>query len=262
MAEAKATLGFSHGGQVARLDLAAPKANILDEGMAGALCAHLESIADRKDLKAVVLGSQGPHFCFGASIEEHLPGAIGEALRRLREVLRRLLEAPAPTIAAVRGQCLGGGLELVLACDLILAEQGAQLGCPEIKLGVFPPAAAAFLPPRVGAGPAARCVLTGESVGVDEALAMGLVSHRAEEGGLEAALEALLEESFVPRSAAALRHGCAAARRPALRALWEELPYMEELYLEELMAGPDPEEGIRAFMEKRKPVWEADRIES
>lgn len=261
MASDRATLSFTHDNRVARLDLASPKANILDEGMVTALSAHLDSIAERRDLKAVVLGAQGPHFCFGASIEEHLPDAIEGALLRLRTLLTKLLEAPAPTIAAVRGQCLGGGLEVVLACDLILAEETAQLGCPEIKLGVFPPAAAALLPPRVGAGPASSCVLTGESTCGADAAKIGLVSHLVADGELDEGLEKFLRESFLPRSAAALRFASVASRRPLNRAVREDLPAMETLYLKELMAGPDPEEGIRSFLEKRPPQWEADRIE-
>ncbi len=259
MSESKAELHFSHDGSVARLELASPKANILDEGMVTSLGGHLDAIAGRRDLKAVVFVGQGPHFCFGASIEEHLPEAIEGALQRLRILLGKVLDAPAPTIAAVRGQCLGGGLELVLACDLIVAEETAHLGCPEIKLGVFPPAAAALLPPRVGAGTTSRCVLTGESFTGVEAATLGLVSHLAPDGELDGTVDRLLEESFVPRSAAALRHACVASRRALHAALRNELPVMEKLYLEELMAGPDAEEGIRSFLEKRAPRWEADR---
>jgi cyclohexa-1,5-dienecarbonyl-CoA hydratase len=261
MADERATLAFTHHGHVARLELAAPKANILDEGMVGSLCRHLDSLAGRRDLKAIVLGAQGPHFCFGASIEEHLPGAIGGALLRLRELLEKMLETPAPTIVAIRGQCLGGGLELALAGDLIVAEESASLGCPEIKLGVFPPAAAALLPPRLGSGPASRLVLTGESVDGNEAASMGLVSELAVDGELDATVDELLGRSFLPRSASALRHTCLASRRALRRAVQHDLPELESLYLNELMAEADPVEGIRAFLEKRKPRWEADRVE-
>src|SRR5208337_480613 len=112
-------------------------------------------------------------------------------------------EAPAPTIAAVRGQCLGGGLELALACDLVLAEETAQLGCPEIQLGVFPPAASALLPVRIGAGPAARLVLSGASVKGTDAAAIGLVNRTTAPGQLEAALADWLAAEFLPRSATA-----------------------------------------------------------
>jgi enoyl-CoA hydratase/carnithine racemase len=117
-----------------------------------------------------------------------IPEQIGGTLTRLHGLLRRIAEAPAPTIASVRGQCLGGGLELALACDLILAEETAQLGCPEIQLGVFPPAASALLPVRIGAGPAASLVLSGASVSGVAAAATGLVARTASPGQLDAVL--------------------------------------------------------------------------
>jgi cyclohexa-1,5-dienecarbonyl-CoA hydratase len=144
---------------------------------------------------------------------------------------------------------------LVLACDLVLAEETARLGAPEIKLAVFPPAATAVLPARIGAGPAAALVLTGATWTGKAAAAAGLVTRTASEGELETALSSWLQEDFLPRSPAALRHAARAARRPLQRALAEDLPELERRYLEELMAEPDAVEGIRAFLEKRPPRW-------
>src|SRR5271157_614906 len=181
----KIRVEFEHDGQVARVVLAAPKANIVDQAMMADLESAFESLASRRDLKAIVLIGERPNFSFGASVQEHLPEQISGTLARLHGLLRRIAEAPAPTIAAVRGQCLGGGLELALACDLILAEETAQLGCPEIQLGVFPPAASALLPVRIGAGPAANLVLSGTSVTGTAGAAMGLVARTAGPGQLE-----------------------------------------------------------------------------
>ena len=158
---ARARLELEHGGRVARVRLAPPKANILDRAMIAELDRICASLAGRRGLVAIVVGGDGPNFSFGASVEEHLPGEIAAVLGELHALLARFLELPAPTIAAMRGSCLGGGLELALVCDLILAEEGAGLGQPEIQLGVFPPAASALLPARIGAGPAAELILTG-----------------------------------------------------------------------------------------------------
>ena len=117
----KARLEFEHEGQVARVLLSAPKANIVDQAMMAALERAFEQLAARGDLKAIVLTADGPTFSFGASVQEHLPEQIANTLSQLHALLRRIAEATAPTIAAVRGQCLGGGFELALACDLILA---------------------------------------------------------------------------------------------------------------------------------------------
>jgi cyclohexa-1,5-dienecarbonyl-CoA hydratase len=257
--ENKVRLELTHNGQVARITLAAPKANILDKTMMLGLGAALDELASQKNLKAIVLAGAGAHFSFGASIEEHLPDRIADTLAHLRKLLLKMAAAPAPMIAAVRGQCLGGGFELALACDLIVAEDSAQLGLPEIKLGVFPPAGAALLPVRVGSGRAAEMVLTGASWTANQAAAAGLVCKVFFSGDLETQLGAWLESDFLPRSAAALRFAAQASRRPLLRALETDLSALERLYLDQLMGQPDAVEGVLAFLEKRQPHWREDQ---
>jgi cyclohexa-1,5-dienecarbonyl-CoA hydratase len=251
----RATLELDHEGRVARVRLAAPKANILDRAMIGDLDRICDELDPHGSLVAIVLGAEGPSFSYGASVEEHLPGEIESVLAELHALLGRFLELPAPTIAAVRGSCLGGGLELALACDLILAEEGARLGQPEIKLGVFPPAASALLPARIGAGPAAELILTGSTWSGRRAAELGLVSRTAPDGGLEEALSQWLAAAFLDRSPAALAQAARATRRPLRRAVEEDLPQLERQYVDELMAQPDAAEGIRAFLEKRPPRW-------
>jgi cyclohexa-1,5-dienecarbonyl-CoA hydratase len=251
----KARLEFDHEGQVARVILCSPKGNIIDQAMMGDLELIFEELATRVDLKAIVLIGEGPTFSFGASVQEHLPEQIGETLTRLHALLRHIAEAPAPTIAAVRGRCLGGGLELALACDLILAEETALLGCPEIQLGVFPPSASAFLPVRMGTGPAAALVLGGASLDGKAAAAVGLVNRTAAPGQLDTELAEWLAAEFLSRSPIALRCAARAIRRRLLRAMEEDLPELERMYLQDLMSDPDAVEGIRAFLEKRQPRW-------
>ena len=251
----KARLEFRHDERVAFVFLAAPKANILDRDMDEALDRLFASLEDRRDLRAIVLTADGPHFSFGASIQEHLPHEIGGALERLSNLLRRVAKAPAPTIAAIRGQCLGGALELALACDLILAEEGSQLGIPEIKLAVFPPAASALLPVRLGVANATDMVLTGRSWSGVEARQRGLVARTTPDGTLDQALESWLDEDFLPRSPSALRFATTAIRARVIEALERDLPRFDRLYLDELMNEPDALEGIEAFIEKRPPVW-------
>ncbi|HSP33911.1 MAG TPA: enoyl-CoA hydratase/isomerase family protein [Thermoanaerobaculia bacterium] len=241
-------------GRVARIVLAAPRPNIVDRAMVDALDAIVTQL-DARELNAVVLSAEGPHFSYGASIPEHLPDQIGDVLARFSNFLRRLVRIPAPTIAAVRGRCLGGGFELVLACDLIVAEQDAQFALPEIQLGVFPPAASALLPLRIGGAQAALLTLTGATWSGTEAHRRGLVARVAASGTLEAELQAWLESDFVSRSAAGLRYAAEAVRRPVVHALDAELPQIDRLYLDRLMRTPGADEGIRAFLEKRTPRW-------
>ena len=252
MSFSKIALDFLYDGQVARIALAAPKANILDRAMIAEL-EHALAECDSLPLHAIVITAQGPHFSFGASVQEHLPEHIAATLSALHALLRRIGMARAPVIAAVRGQCLGGGLELALACDLILAEKSATFAAPEIKLGVFPPAAAAILPVRIGASPAAGMVLTGKSISGDDAHRLGLASSLAAEGSLDAELARWIERDFLSRSPDSLRLAAKASRSAVRRALEHDLPELERLYLEELMSCADPVEGIRAFLEKREP---------
>jgi len=248
----KIRLEFTHQERVARITLASPKTNVLDRAMIREFDEALSQCGSLA-LNALVIAADGPHFSFGASVHEHLPDQIAGTLQALHGLLRRIYEAPAPVIAAVRGQCLGGGFELALACDLILADRTAQFAAPEIKLAVFAPAASALLPLRVGQALAARLLLTGAAIGADEAARTGLVARLADD--LEGELELWLESDFLPRSPSSLQFACQAARMSLRRAFAEDLPQLERLYLSELMATPDAEEGIRAFLEKRAPQW-------
>lgn len=251
----KVKLVFTHQERVARLWLSSPKGNILDRCMIAELSAALKACR-RYSLHAIVISAEGPHFSFGASVEDHLPENIAPTLAALHAVLRQLADAPAPTIAAVQGQCLGGGFEVVLGCDLVLAEESARFACPEIKLGVFPPAASALLPAKLGAAKAASLAICGNALDAREAAACGLVSRAAPAGQLEPVLQKWLEADFLTRPAIALRCAAEAVRCSLRAALEEDLPAVERLYLEVLMASPDPVEGIRAFLEKREPAWD------
>jgi cyclohexa-1,5-dienecarbonyl-CoA hydratase len=248
----KIRLEFTDAERVARITLAAPKANILDRAMIRELATAFSHCVGHA-LNAIVLTADGPSFSFGASVQEHLPGQIAGTLQALHDLLKRVYEAPAPVIAAVRGQCLGGGFELALACDLIICDRTAQFACPEIKLGVFAPAASALLPVRVGQAVASRLLLTGSAIGAEEAERFGLVAKLSDK--LDAELNEWLESDFLARSPAALKFACQAARLPLRRVFEQDLPELETLYLRDLMATPDAEEGIRAFLEKRAPRW-------
>jgi cyclohexa-1,5-dienecarbonyl-CoA hydratase len=248
----KIRLEFTHEARVARIILAAPKANILDRTMIGELHAAFSQCAHGA-LNAVVVSADGPHFSFGASVQEHLPDQIAGTLQALHALLKRIYETPAPVIAAVGGHCLGGGFELVLACDLIIADQMAQFASPEIKLGVFAPAASALLPIRVGQAIASRLLLTGAAIGAEEAARCGLVAQVVDH--LDSGIDQWVEAHFLSRSASSLEFACRASRLPLARAFDEYLPELERLYLHGLMSTSDAVEGIRAFLEKRSPQW-------
>lgn len=243
----------THEGTLLWLVLDAPKANVLDASMIRALHRALDDARSATALKALVITAEGPHFSFGASVEEHLPERAGAMLRDFHAMFRALFELSLPTLAAVRGACLGGGLELASACSWILAHPGASFGQPEIRLGVFPPMAAVLLGWRLGGGAALDLCVSGRTVGAIEAHRIGLV-HATDDEPREAA-RIFFEENLAPLSASSLRFAERAVRRSLRERLDRELPELERLYLDELMRTPDAVEGLQAFLAKRAPRW-------
>jgi len=241
------------GGSLWRVRLATPKANILDQEKFEILAAVFARAAGAGDLKAILLEAEGPHFSFGASVEEHLPGSFATMIRTFHDVVRASLASHVVCLAAVRGQCLGGALELVSVCTRIFATADAMLGQPEIRLGVFPPVASVLLPDRIGRARAEDICLSGRVLGADEALRIGLVDELAEDP--EAAALDYFRRYLEPHSAASLRLAVQAVRIGLTNRLETELQRAESLYLDELMATDDAVEGLEAFLAKRPPSW-------
>lgn len=241
-------------GRLLRLRLARPKANVIDATMIAALGAALDKHLGRTDLLGVLIDAEGPHFSFGASVEEHLPEHCAAMLKSFHVLILRLIESPAPVLVAVRGQCLGGGLELASAGTLIFASPEAKLGQPEIKLSVIAPVASCLLPERMGHAAAEDMLLSGRSLAAEEARAAGLVYSVAEDP--EAAALTWFNQHLADKSAAALRCATRAARLDYIDRIRVKLARVEALYLEELMSTHDAVAGLEAFLAKRPPQWE------
>lgn len=245
---------LDRAGRLLRLRLARPKPNVLDAAMIGALAAALRQHRERAEISAVLLDAEGPHFSFGASVEEHLPAKCAAMLGDFHALLQAALDFPAPVLVAVRGQCLGGGLELASAGSLIFAAPDARLGQPEIALGVIAPAASCLLPARIGAGAADDLLLSGRSIDAAEAARLGLVAAVADNPE-EAAL-AWFERNLATKSAAAIRFANLAARGELADLFRRRIGGIERLYLDGVMATRDALEGLNAFLEKRPAHWE------
>lgn len=237
----------------ARLVLDAPPLNILTRDLLAELRSRLAELERDRALRVVILAAAGKHFSAGASVEEHLPGEVERMLPEFLDTVRTIESFPVPVIAAVQGRCLGGGLELVLAADIVLAAEGALLGVPEIRLGVLPPAACVLLPRLVPPGAAAEMVFGGGVVDAAAAEAIGLVRRTVPVEELQREADDLAA-SIARNSAAALREA-----KKALRAgrgdpsdAWGEV---SRVYLEDLMRTSDAAEGLAAFVEKRTPEW-------
>lgn len=237
-----------------RVTLGGSKGNILTGALMSALTAVFHDASRTPGLKAVLLEGAGDHFSFGASVQEHLPAEVEGMLRSFRDLLVAEIESSVVVVSAVRGQCLGGALELVTPSHRIFAERDAKFGQPEIRLGVFAPAASVLLPRRIGRAHAEDLCLTGRTIGAGEAFTMGLVDEVTDDDPVALALE-WLGRHLAPLSASSLRLAVRAIRADLLAALHADLPRVEHLYLSELMKTADASEGLRAFLDKRRPHW-------
>jgi cyclohexa-1,5-dienecarbonyl-CoA hydratase len=242
------------GERLLRVRLARPKANLVDAAMIAALDHALAEHLTQPGLSAVLLDADGPNFSFGASVEEHLPDQCAAMLASLHGLLGRMLESPVPILVSVHGRCLGGGLELALAGHLLFVAPNAELGQPEMKLGVFAPAASCMLPELIGPQRALDLLLSGRSICGSEAAALGIAVAAATDPQ-RAALD-YFEQHLLPKSAASLRHAVRAARFDYVSRVRSKLAAVERLYLDELMPTRDAVEGLTAFIAKRPPRWE------
>ena len=239
---------------VGRVTLADPPLNILDRAALAGIRERLAALADEPSLRVVVVDAEGDHFSAGASVPEHLPPDYRTMIPEFAETIRALHAFPLPVLAAVRGRCLGGGFEVAQAADLVVAAESAVFGLPEIRLGVFPPAACALLPVLTDAGTAAELIFTGDPLDARAAAAAGLVRAVVPDAALEERV-AELAGRIARNSAAALRVAKAALRAGAAAGPRDGLERATRLYLDELMATEDALEGLGAFVEKRPPAW-------
>lgn len=242
--------------RVGRITFARPPLNIFHIAMMREIDAALGECANESDLAAVVFDAAAGSRAFsaGVAVEEHVAETIRQMLEAFHRIFLTLERMAKPALAIVDGAALGGGCELIAACDVVIASPRARFGQPEIKLGVFPPVAALLLPRLVGERRARAMILTGEPVDAEEALRLGLVSHLVPSEQLEQKAQEILAplRELSAASLAATRRALDAARGLSLA---EALPAVEKLYLDDLMKTEDAHEGVRAFIEKRKPVW-------
>ena len=241
-------------GGLARLTLGRPPLNVLTTAMMEELAAALTAASPRADVRVIRLDAEGKHFCAGVDVLDHEGDRLVPMMRALSALFLAFEKTPQPVVAVVQGVCLGGGLELVLACDLAVASDAATFGQPEIKLGVFAPPASVLLPRIAGGGIARGMLLTGEPITAAEAKACGIVHAIAEAEALEAEAERFVAK-LLALSGAALRHAKRAIGEAAGLPLRDAHGRVHDLYMNELMTTADAAEGLRAFVEKRPPVW-------
>ena len=241
--------------RVARITFCRPPLNILNIGMMKEIGAALGEVA-QNPVVAIVFDADKDSRAFsaGVAVEDHQQDTVYQMLDSFHAVFRSLEQLAKPTIAVVDGPALGGGCELVSACDIVIASDRARFGQPEVKLGVFPPVAAILLPLVIGDKRARELILTGEIIDANEAARLGLCNHVVPAAHLEQKLTELLSK-LRELSATALEFTRRAIDLGRGRTIDKALKDLENVYLHELMKTFDANEGSKAFMEKRRPAW-------
>jgi cyclohexa-1,5-dienecarbonyl-CoA hydratase len=239
---------------VATLTFNRPKHNVLDIEMMNELNGQLETLATDGSLKCVVLAADGPSWCAGVEVSDHRPEMVDEMIATFNRIFELVHRMPVPTIAAVHGACLGGGMEVAMACDIIVASPKAVFGQPEIKLGFFPPYAAIRLPQLVGPARAVEICTTGRRYKAEAAHHMGLVAHLSKEEDFEETVDSIVGE-IKACSPLIIRLNKRAVNAHLGLDFKQALSGVSDLFLNTLMKTEDTLEGIKSFEEKRRPVW-------
>jgi enoyl-CoA hydratase len=232
--------------------------NALSRAMVGELLENLARLREDRSVRCVVITGKGDKaFCAGADLKERAGMSADDVHRfhqSLRDAFRGIESAPQAFVAALNGAALGGGLEMALACDLRVAADGAEMGLPEVGLGIIPGGGGTVrLPRAIGVARAKDLILTGRRVGAAEALGMGLVSRVAPAGALrEVALEVA---KLVARNApVSIRQAKRAIDGGLHLDLDAALSHENRMY-QDCLGTKDRVEALRAFAEKRKPVF-------
>ncbi|HEY9420541.1 MAG TPA: enoyl-CoA hydratase/isomerase family protein [Thermoanaerobaculia bacterium] len=240
-------------GPSATVTLNRPPLNILDIPTIDLLGEVIAGLASEPGLQVIFIRGSGDRaFSAGVAIQDHTPDRVVPMLDSLHATIRRLRDLDAVTVAAVHGHCLGGGMELAMSCDLVIATEDARFAQPEIEVGCYPPVASALLPQRIGAGLALDLAITGRSLTCEEAERIGLVTRRVSD--LDEAIERFRTE-ITSKSVPVTRLAKKAVRAGRDLPFSEALAETERIYKEELLPLEDLAEGAAAFLEKRRAVW-------
>jgi cyclohexa-1,5-dienecarbonyl-CoA hydratase len=207
-----------------------------------------------KSLKLLVIQAMGKAFSAGVDVGEHLGALVYKMIEVFHRMFRLMDGLKVPSIAAVNGSALGGGCELALYCDMVIATEKTKFGQPEIQVGVFPPIAALIFPRMIGRKKAMELILSGETISAQEALTLGLVNKVVPEVSFDQEVNSFIEK-FKKLSGVVLK----LTKEATLAGLNDDtdkgLKVIEKIYLDRLMKTNDALEGLKAFLEKRKPTW-------
>jgi cyclohexa-1,5-dienecarbonyl-CoA hydratase len=245
---------FRVEGEVARLTLDRPDHNLLNERMLIELAAGINSLSERSEIKLIVLDSAAATFCGGIELDEYTPRRVFQLLDAFHGAFSAMLDTSKPVLVVVNGNAFGGGAELAALGDLVIATPRARFAQPEIKLGVFPPLAAAILPNILGPKIASELVLTGETMTAERARELGLVNWLVPEAELQKKVDEVIAK-VTSQSGPVLTMAKKAILGSMGLPIREGVRNSMKVFLNELADLEDSQEGLRALVEKRAPKW-------
>ncbi|MBW1615637.1 MAG: enoyl-CoA hydratase/isomerase family protein [Deltaproteobacteria bacterium] len=239
---------------IAKITLARPKHNVFNIAMMKELNTVLEQLTKDKDLKAAAIFGEGKSWCAGVDVGDHKPDMVSDMIAEFNRIFQLIEKIEVPVIAAVHGACLGGGMEVAIACDIILASDKAVFGQPEIKLGFFPPYAAIRLPALIGVAKAIEVCATGKQYSAKQAQRLGFASQVFESETFAEKVEDYINE-IKYSSPLIIRLNKKAIKNNMGLGFDKALESVSDLFLNVLMKTEDTLEGINSFYGKRKPEW-------
>ena len=245
---------FWSEGEVAHLTLDRPEHNLLNERMLAEIATGISSVSERGEIKLIVLDSSAKAFCGGIELGEYTQRRVFQLLDAFHGAFSAMLDTSKPVLVVVNGPAFGGGAELAALGDLVIATPKARFAQPEIKLGVFPPLAAAILPYIVGPKLALELVLTGETMSADRARELGLVNWVVPQDGLQNKVDEVIAK-VTAQSGPVLTMAKKAILGSLGMPLRDGVRNSMKVFLNELADLEDSQEGLRALVEKRAPKW-------
>jgi len=209
----------------------------------------------QEEAKLILLNAEGKAFSAGVDVADHTPDKVNTMIETLDRLFINMYENEKPIVAAVHGLVLGGGYEVVMTCDMVVASEKARFGQPEIAVGVFPPTAVVWLPHLTAMPHAMEVVLSGEIFDAAKADKLGLVNAVLPADSFDEGVQQFIKK-FMAMSTIVLKYTKKAVRAGLNKGFVDGLKAIDDIYLHELMPTADAKEGLTAFMEKRQPVWQ------
>jgi len=241
-------------GGLGKITLNRPPVNILNIEMMNEINETLAGWIENRDLKVVLFNTEGKCFSAGVDVGEHTGDLAPKMIESFHGMFRLMDKLGAVTVASVYGSCLGGGCELAVFCDLVIADDTAKFGQPEIQVGVLPPIAAQIMPRIIGRKAAMDLILSGRIVSAQESMGMGLINKIVAKGDLSQGTDEFIKP-YLSLSAEVIRITKKTIKAGLRDDFEPSLKIIEEIYLNELMRTTDAQEGLKAFLEKRTPEW-------